>query len=228
MKPRLSKKRNQGMDIVDLLVIIAVLAILAVMIVPVYQAAHRRSSRIDCVSNLKQVNMALRVWHGDCGPESIPMTNAIPPGLNDGQVAWINQMGLSNILHSTNILRCSADMEKAPANPAFPVRISYFLNPGASETYPQMILSGDDDLLIGDGKHPRPVDGPAEGDVPVTPGILNFTADKTIAWGKRHGYCGNLGFADGSVTEGSSLGLANAIQYSTNGTPWATNRWAIP
>lgn len=115
-----------------------------------------------------------------------------------------------------------------PTNPAFPVQISYFLNLDARETYPQMVLSGDDDLVIGDGKHPRPTDNAAEGDVPVTPGILQITTNTPIAWGKRHRYGGNISFADGSVAEESFLGLQTVLQYNFNGTPATTNHWAIP
>ena len=92
--------------------------------------------------------------------------------------------------------------------------ISYFVNPDAAEAYPQMILDGDDNLLV-DSK-------------PVQPGILNLRANQTIAWTKdRHRGVGNLGMADGSVQQATSEGFqqANRVVLGTNS---ATSRLLIP
>jgi hypothetical protein len=93
--------------------------------------------------------------------------------------------------------------------------ISYFVSPDAKEEYPQMILDGDDNITIA-GK-------------PVKPGLLEIPPNLPVAWsGTRHGRCGNIGLADGSVQEESSLGLRTAFEYSTNGTGILINRIAIP
>ena len=89
--------------------------------------------------------------------------------------------------------------------------ISYFINPGAAEAYPQMILSGDDNFEIGG--------------VPVMSGLLLLTTNSPISWtGARHKFVGNLAIADGSVQQVTQFGLRQAIQNSGV----ATNRLAIP
>src|SRR5580698_3864805 len=57
--------RKKAFTLIELLVVIAIIAILAAMLLPVLAAAKRRAQRINCVSNVKQVNLALRIWEGD-------------------------------------------------------------------------------------------------------------------------------------------------------------------
>ena len=145
---------------------------------------------------------------------------------NGGGKEWIETGDIaacfraaSNELSTTRILICPLDTDHTYAT-NFQTdfnnsHISYFLCPNASESYPQMILSGDDNLAVNG--------------TPVPPGILNITNCSAISWTKaRHGGIGNLAFADGSVAEESSSGFQNALQYATNGTPFMTKRLAIP
>jgi hypothetical protein len=136
-----------------------------------------------------------------------------------GNVAACFQV-MSNELSTPKILLCPEDTHRTYAtnfSTGFSgANISYFLNPDAVETYPQMILDGDDNLLV-DGK-------------PVQPGILLWT-NQTIAWTKdRHHGVGNIGMADGSAMQVTSGSLNSAVVSSTNGVPAnnAANRWLIP
>src|SRR5271169_6230181 len=58
-------KQKKAFTLIELLVVIAIIAILAAMLLPVLAAAKRRAQRINCVSNIKQVNLAFRIWEGD-------------------------------------------------------------------------------------------------------------------------------------------------------------------
>src|SRR5271156_6259626 len=58
-------KQKRAFTLIELLVVIAIIAILAAMLLPVLAAAKRRAQRINCVSNMKQVNLSLRIWEGD-------------------------------------------------------------------------------------------------------------------------------------------------------------------
>jgi hypothetical protein len=137
-----------------------------------------------------------------------------------GNVAACFQV-MSNELSTPKILHCQADIKHIAAT-NFSIgfsdaNISYFISLDAAEMYPQMILDGDDNLLV-DGK-------------PVQPGILNLRTGTAIAWTKdRHHGVGNIGMADGSAQQVTGDGLNSAVVSSTSDTPTnnATSRWLIP
>lgn len=213
MKPRFTKPRCQALTFIDVLVVFLCLAVLWVILLSALAAAKRRSSHINCVSNVKQVSLSLRVWEGDNNNE-YPMQVAVT---NGGGKEWIEAgdvagcfRAASNELATPRILICPMDTSHVPAT-NFTTdfnnsHISYFLSLNASETYPQMILAGDDDLAVNG--------------ISVKPGVMEITNGDAVTWsGARHGHLGNIAFADGSVCMESSLGLQNALQYATNGTP---------
>jgi prepilin-type N-terminal cleavage/methylation domain-containing protein/prepilin-type processing-associated H-X9-DG protein len=69
---RTPKARN-GFTLIELLVVIAIIAILAAMILPVLSAAKRRAQQVNCISNLKQVGMAIKMYTDD-------FNDYLPPG----------------------------------------------------------------------------------------------------------------------------------------------------
>jgi competence protein ComGC len=224
MKPRFSHQQNQALTKIDVLVIVAVLVVVAALLLPALAAAKRKSSRIGCMGNIKQIGIAFRLWEGDNGdkyPMAVSVTNGGAMELAaTGNVAVCFQV-MSNELSTPKILRCPNDVRRTYAtnfSTGFSdANISYFVNQDAAETYPQMILDGDDNLQI-DGK-------------PVQPGVLNLRTGTAIAWTKdRHHGHGNIGMADGSAQQVTGDGLNSAVASSTSGTPTnnATSRWLIP
>lgn len=211
-------------DVVVLLLTVVIL--LFAMAVPVFVAAHRRNARIACIENLRQLGEALSPWEDDNGSTNgnirgswmAPLeTNAQSAGLNDGQIAWINVMGITNFVRSAKILQCPADRETPITTNAtgLKIRISYFLNLDANEGYPQQMLAGDDNFTIGG--------------VPIKPGFFILSSNAPISWSDtRHIRVGNVALADGSVDQVSPSALQNAAAYSFPGTPYSTNRLAIP
>ena len=203
-------------DVVAVLFAIFVLAILFVVVLPPRRPIH--PPWIICAANLRQVEVALRVWENDAGPRMpSPEANAQTIGLNSGQIGWVNAMGISNITHLSKILICPMDRETPTTIDAVgnKIRISYFLNLDANESYPQQILSGDDNIAVSG--------------VPVKSGIFEISSNTPISWtSTRHRHIGNIGLADGSVSQTTSTWLQTMAVYSFNGTPFVTNRFAIP
>jgi competence protein ComGC len=217
MKLCFSNQRTTALTKIEVVVIVAALAILAALLLPALAAAKRKSSRIGCINNVKQIGISFRIWEGDHG-DKYPMAVSVTNGgamelVATGNVVTCFQV-MSNELSTPRILRCPEDTRRTYAtnfSTGFSdANISYFVNQDAAEAYPQMILDGDDNLQI-DGK-------------PVQPGILTLWTNGHVGWTKgRHHGNGNIGFADGHADQVTSHGLKSALVGSS-----ATNRLAIP
>lgn len=71
----------QGFTLIELLVVIAIVAVLAALLLPALASAKERSKRIACLSNLRQIGIAIRVYADDSFG-NIPFGPAAPPFLN--------------------------------------------------------------------------------------------------------------------------------------------------
>jgi prepilin-type N-terminal cleavage/methylation domain-containing protein len=232
MKPHTQKRRNRALTLPEVLVVIAMLCILARLVLLFLVDNHQRSPRIGCVSNLKQVDLAFRIWEGD-HDNKYPMAVSVTNGGAMETTATGDVVNcffvMSNELSTPRVLVCPEDWGRTVAT-SFgddfnAAHISYFVGVDANESYPQEIMSGDANLLVNG--------------VLVKSGLVQFSTNASVAWGPgRHGdvpihhfwtlkprvFVGNIGYADGSVAELSSAGLqASFVQSDV-----ATNRLAIP
>jgi prepilin-type N-terminal cleavage/methylation domain-containing protein len=214
MKARRTTKQARGMTLIEVLVVIAAIVLLAAILLPMLAAAKRKSSRLGCVSILKQIGLSFRVWEADNGdkyPMQFALTNATTMKLIAGGNAYVLWQTMSNELGSPKFLVCPDDSEHSAATNFLTgfsdANISYFLNLDGKETDPQMILDGDDNLTV---------DGTT-----IQRGIVNLSKNNSVAWTKeRHHGAGNIGLADGSVQQVTSDGFKSALI--------TTNRLVIP
>jgi len=224
MKLRFSHQQNQALTLTEVLVVIAVVIFLIVFLLPAIVASKQKARRIACANNLKEIGIAFRIWEGDHEdkyPMAVSVTNGGAMGMIGASNAYVLWQTISNQLRFPKSLWCPADTNTFPAtnfSAGFSdANISYFLNLYADEMYPQMIIDGDDNLLV-DGKR-------------VQPGILNLWTNSSVAWTKdRHHGVGIIGMADGHVEQPAGKGLNSAVVSSTSGVPTnnAANRWLIP
>lgn len=90
-------ERRQGFTLIELLVVIAIIAILAAMLLPALARAKQSAWSAQCVSNLKQCQLADAEYKNDNNSYLVP--NAPFNGFMDAgtaQTAWIDCQGADN------------------------------------------------------------------------------------------------------------------------------------
>jgi len=123
--------------------LLGLVAIPAAMLLPALAKAKQKAQTINCVNNLKQLELAVRMYAGD-------NKDKFPPS-----EAWCGALGLG----STNILQC-------PANPNLPCAYAFNARLGgrkSSEVNPQTVMvfesdagwnaSGGPELMLKSSRH---------------------------------------------------------------------------
>jgi type II secretory pathway pseudopilin PulG len=218
MKPRRANQRNQALTLVEVVVVIAVLMIMAALAMPFYAANRHWHERLDCVNNLKLINLAFQTWAENKG-NKFPMEISVVNGGAQELVAMGNTAAcfqmMSNELAKTKILHCPQETRQRAARnfttDFSSSNISYFIGLDANKGNTQRILSGDDNFDINGA--------------PTKSGLLLLSTNDSVVWAKsRHFRVGNLLMVDGSVEQTTISGLMSLFQQ----TGLATNRLAIP
>jgi prepilin-type processing-associated H-X9-DG protein len=215
----LRKNSVSALSRVEVLVIMFVIALLVCFSLPYLRRARERSRLISCNSNLKGIGSTFRIWdmdHSGKFPMQLSVTNGGVIELVETNPFSIFQV-MSNEFgnYRAKVLVCPADALRCPATnfttDFSSEKISYFVGLDASDSMPQMFLTGDRNL--------------ATNGVSVLRSILELTTNQIAGWTQEiHKNQGNVGMADGSVQGFSNRALNEALQN----TGVATNRLAIP
>ena len=73
------RRPQQGFTLIELLVVIAIIAIIAAILFPVFATAREKARQITCVSNVRQLGMALTMYAED-NDETFPFSYSFETG----------------------------------------------------------------------------------------------------------------------------------------------------
>lgn len=218
-------KPSKAFTLIELLVVIAIIAILAALLLPALHKAQQAARRAQCITNMKQIGLAFKVWEGDHGDKYPTQVSTAKWGAMENIVNWVSPSThaagygvtnvfcvMSNELSTPKVCYCPSDqsMNTAAGTVATvatnwsgfgPGNLSYFVDADSSDKYPKMIL-------IGDRNIGNTINGVSGTSAMANYGVL--PADSMDMQNNAYSYC----------TAGSVLG-ANA----TKTLPWA---WTDP
>jgi prepilin-type processing-associated H-X9-DG protein len=215
--------------LVEAMVVIGILCLLIALVIPMRARMERRSSRIGCINNQKQIILSFKQWaldNDDKFPMAVSVTNGGAMECAATGSVWETFLVMSNELNVPKVLICPEDPATSrltasawgpTSPPAIPFtnndNVSYFIGVDALDTRPTMVLCGDGNLTL-------------RGQ-PVKSGLLNLLTNSPVGWTKRlpnHGAGGNVGLADGSVSSYPEKAFRQLLQK----TGATTNRLAVP
>jgi prepilin-type N-terminal cleavage/methylation domain-containing protein len=109
-KKQVQKKQRRGFTLIELLVVVAIISLLAMILFPVFARARENARRASCLSNLKQLSLAVIQYTQDYDErmpayeDNIPYTSWVMENI------WIGK--ISPYIKNVQIFFCPSDQSK--------------------------------------------------------------------------------------------------------------------
>ncbi len=190
---------RKGFTLIELLVVIAIIAILAAILFPVFARAREKARQSSCLSNVKQIMLAMMQYTQDYD-EKYPYASAWGP--NDDRTYWDD--ALQPYIKNTQVFRCPSVQTEPHGYGWNYQNFGYMSSSGGFGHGPGKALADvmepAETIIIGDNPDPGDygdgslyIYGPDQrdpsGDSTNDPALANVA--------KRHNGGGNYGFCDG-------------------------------
>lgn len=144
-------KQKSGFTLIELLVVIAIIAILAAMLLPALSKAKSKAKGIACVSNCKQIGVAVVMYGDDNDGAFLPIYTfpATPLPIdsswivqNSGQRWWQDRLRLGGYMKTSSGFDCPAVQNLAVKSVGGSVATNHALGIGIN--YPEVGLFWDE------------------------------------------------------------------------------------
>jgi hypothetical protein len=209
------------MTLVEVLAVTVMIVLLGYIFIP-HSFGHRnaklKAQRAACVSNLKQIGLAMRIYiqdHEDRFPWQVARDEGGSLSFASSPNVFEHFRAMSNELVTPKVLACSSDRDRIRTSDFAQIsntNLSYFLCLDAISNAPGMLFSGDRNVCGGS----------------LSNGFMRVIGKgSSLVWTNGlHEMAGNAGLVDGSAQALTSAGLTNLVANS-----FGTNtvlRLAIP
>lgn len=124
----MTRTQRKAFTLIELLVVIAIIAILASILFPVFARARENARRSSCMSNLKQIGLAIEQYKQDYDG-FYPFARL--QGLDKKADSWYGNF-LEPYIKSRQIVFCPSAPEDWPIHYSYNIAFGYELNPPGS------------------------------------------------------------------------------------------------